>query len=160
MEKQIQLTSQIVLQVLGEQEFYRECPTYLFMMDNGMAIAKQYRDLVANKQKCAGCTERAITATLATFAIHTRLCSRFDKRQLVPLVGYLQKKLGYEPAVVSLYYKDGVGKQKELRFGPKVPEYVQDVFVEQGGSHGPLHQAPPDAAGPGGGPQPSAGVPV
>lgn len=160
MEKMIQLTSTIVLQMLGDDGFYRVCPTYLFMMENGMAVSKQFQELVQNQRKCPSCTEKTIIGTLATFAIHTRLISRFDARLLIPFVEYLQRKLGYDLGTVSLYYKDGSNRQKDLRFGPQVTGYVQDVFVEQGGSHGQVHRTPADAAsaGPVGGSGP--GVPA
>lgn len=160
MEKMIQLSSTLVLQMLGDHDFYRACPTYLFMMENGLAISKQFQELVQNQRKCPSCTEKSIIGTLGTFAIHTRLISRFDARLLVPFVEYLQRKLGYELGTVSLYYKDGSNRQKDLRFGPRVAGYVQDVFVEQGGSDGQVHRTPPDAASAGAGGSNGPGVPA
>lgn len=160
MEKVVQLTSSLVLQFLGDVEFYKTNPIYLFMMDNGMAVSRQYQDLVNDGKKCVGCIERSISNTLGTFAMQTRLAARIAPRQLMPLLDYLQTKLGYAVGAATLYYKDAGGRQWELRFGPNVRGYVQDALSEQGGSNGPVHPTPSKPASAGSGPQPGPGLPT
>ncbi len=143
MDKLVTLTSTIVLQMLGDTVFYRRNPIYLFMMDNGLAISRQFAELQRKQQQCKGCTERAIHGSLATFAMHTRLAARFDPSLLMPLVEYLGERMGFKATAVNLYYKDSSQAQRELRFGPGVPGLVSDALVEQGGSHAAVHSSTP-----------------
>lgn len=120
--RELRLDSQLIIQLLGDPEFYDANVAFLFARDQNLAAVAQYNDAVLNKQDADCCEGQPqdesvyVAGPLSTFTrIVKQLVNGPNKQPLVDLKNFMAGKLGYTPDSVMLYYTSK-GKTKTLEF--------------------------------------------
>ena len=81
----------IVMQIIGDEKFYKACPSYFFMKENGLAThAKWQSAVVERRPDCDDCNDKGIyKPVVKTFVDHTVRMFKEDPQLLKPLTQYL-----------------------------------------------------------------------
>lgn len=106
------LEPNIVMQTLGDPDFYSQCPSYFFMKDQALAVYARWQKAVATGRKdCDNCSDKGLyKPVVKIFADHTVRMFQDDPSLLDPLVRYLTGRLrGKKPDSVILYYRSAAG---------------------------------------------------
>lgn len=111
--KDLRLTSQHIIDLIGDENFYLEVPTYFFMREQGLATHKQYMKFLRGELEDADCSDcsresakqNILTPALRSFTNVTLQLHRHKVELLNPLREYLQSKLRYPLGEVTVYYK-------------------------------------------------------
>jgi len=102
--------------MLGDPQFYVECPIFLFMRDMGLESYAQYMKNLSGPE-CKDCSDRSVMgAALITFMRHIKQQADVSLKNLVCIKDYLQKRKGYYPEPCVLYYKESQKPLVPLEF--------------------------------------------
>jgi hypothetical protein len=105
-ERKVYLDRAILTDMLGDPDFYVECPVFLFMRDMGIESYNLYMQELQNPA-CNNCADRAIMKTaLVTFLRHLKELHSADPENLAPIKSYVEKRKGYRPNPCVIYYKE------------------------------------------------------
>lgn len=103
----LQLDKAHLAAMLGDDEFYRSCPIFLFIRQSAQQAHQQYTEAVLSG-RCDGCNQTSYMASLlSTFLQHFKVQADFDVANLQCVKDYLSRKKGYEVDEVVLPYKAG-----------------------------------------------------
>ena len=106
MSTKLHIDRSLMTEMLGDPEFYAECPIFLFMRNMGIASYKLYIDNLQNN-KCDGCSDRAVMLpALTTFIRHVKEQADLSVKNLACVKSYLAKRKGYYPDPCVIYYKE------------------------------------------------------
>jgi hypothetical protein len=106
MSKKLQLDRSLMTDMLGDPEFYAECPIFLFMRDMGVESYKLYMQEL-NDPRCTDCTDRAtMLPALSTFVRHIKEQADLAVENLECVKLYLEKRKRYYPDPCVVYYKE------------------------------------------------------
>ena len=106
MSRKLQLDRALITEMLGDSDFYAECPIFLFMRDMGQTSHKLYMENLQDPQ-CKNCSDRSIMLpALATFVRHVKDQADLAKENLECVKLYLEKRKSYYPDPCVVYYKE------------------------------------------------------
>jgi hypothetical protein len=104
------LDTMIVIQIVSDPVFYRECPEYLFMQQAAQQAYAQYLALMnpTNKTGCKSCSnKKTMQPVIQLFLQHTKnLWDQTKEQGVKNLVDYISKRMNYRPRPVILYYRE------------------------------------------------------
>jgi len=110
--KDLRLTTQHIIDLVGEPEFYRRVPAYFFMREQGLVAVDKYKKAIAGEgdAECGGCQEQTarqqlLQTAVVSFTNVTLAMHKHEPGLLIPLREYIQSKLSYPLGELTLYYK-------------------------------------------------------
>ena len=120
-----------IVQMLGDPDFYRECPYFLHLEQQGL---ETYQQVLGRKKQeeadqqptkgCGSCSAKSIAGpALLAFVSHAGLLMARsqeqygDGRLLEGIPRYLATKLDFVPSPVVLYYRSHEQKRERLEIG-------------------------------------------
>tara|TARA_B100000700_G_scaffold324572_1_gene431068 strand:+ start:1448 stop:1798 length:351 start_codon:yes stop_codon:yes gene_type:complete len=116
MKRKLQFDRALMTDMLGDPEFYAECPIFLFMRDMGIESYKLYIERLESNE-CENCSDRSVMLTaLTTFIRHIREQADLSKDNLACVKDYLAKRKGYYPDPCVVYYKESGGTVSPIEF--------------------------------------------
>lgn len=116
-DKQFQLNSQRIIQIISDPVFYVSCVAFLYMQEMAHERWLQYESEVirTNDKGCTGCQDNSkalISPAIAEFIRQIHRLHQAGPQLLEPVREYLCNKLGYRPQAFTLYYKEGKSAKK------------------------------------------------
>ena len=106
MGRKLQLDRALITDMLGDLEFYAECPIFLFMRNMGLESYKLYMQELIDPT-CVNCADRAVMLpALSTFVRHIRDQAELEPKNLECIKQYLEKRKKYYPDPCVVYYKE------------------------------------------------------
>jgi len=104
---------------LADPEFYRACPTYLFLRDLAISMYAKHVEAIHKRNQPGWDPHyddpKVFLPVLGSFVKHTHQLAELDLAHLKPLRAYLVKYLGYDPDTIVLYYRFQ-GEEHEIMF--------------------------------------------
>jgi hypothetical protein len=106
MRKKLQIDRALMVDMLGDSEFYSECPIFLFMRDMGTESYKLYMEELKDPS-CVTCADKGVMLpALATFIRHLKEQADVSVSNLECIKQYLGKRKNYYPDPCVVYYKE------------------------------------------------------
>jgi hypothetical protein len=105
-ERKVYLDRATLTDMLGDPDFYVECPVFLFMRDMGVESYNLYMQELKSPS-CDNCSDRAVMNTaLVTFLRHFKNLHDTSPETLATVKSYVEKRKGYRPNPCVIYYKE------------------------------------------------------
>lgn len=101
----------VVAELLGDEEFYRTCPIFLFLKETAipayqMYLQKMRGQLSPEHDPCLGCSDYAIIKPQITvFVNNIRQHLDNNPEVLEGVKDYIGTKIGRRPEQIVVYYK-------------------------------------------------------
>ena len=104
------------ISMLGDPDFYQDCPIFLFLRPAGLAAYAAYKEKVASGD-CGDCrNDSVILPLLITFVRHVVSVYELDPKHLQCVKDYLSKRKGYEVHEAVVTYAGTGPKPTRLVF--------------------------------------------
>lgn len=117
-EKIFRLTPDVIIQLLGDEQFYLDCVAYFWLRRHGLEASRRYANAIRSRNMQGYVrgddTPRIFAPILGSFLQHTSDLHAANPDLLLPLWEYLVAKLGYRPAAILISYKQGTETQEIL----------------------------------------------
>lgn len=116
-EQPLRLTRDLLAHCLGDRDFYRECPVFLFLRGPGTAAADKRREERAHRNR--GAAAHLVVVGLARqLAAHMVIQHANNPDTLRCLAGYFSQRHGYWPRPLTMSYRleDGQVRLLELDY--------------------------------------------
>ena len=111
MSRKLVLDKTMIIQMLGDEEFYKKCPIFLFLRESAIASHSLYVRALRGEdisEICGSCSDMAIMKPQIYILVnHIRQQFEFDPDNLECIKDYLEWKTGRRPDPVVIYYKSG-----------------------------------------------------
>lgn len=109
------LTKSHLTQIIGDPQFYMDCPTFLFMREQGLSAYEQHLEVVQGGP-CKGCDKhRAMTPAIHSFVAHLTQLRRDCPTRLEDVRKYLKER-GVKEDTYAVIYKDSDGRMDKIVF--------------------------------------------
>jgi len=105
--KKLVLEKAVLIQLLGDEAFYKACPVFLWLKDTGMAAVAQYNAQIQEKT-CGGCGgPSVIDGVVDGFVRNIKQHYDNDPTVMECMKDFIGSRRGKRPKQLEVRYKSG-----------------------------------------------------
>ena len=112
----MQLTRQIITDMIGDEEFYQTCPYFLHMRDLGLRCYNEY--MQAMTSECEGCTRgKVLVPAIGAFVAQLMVLRTEQPTAIEQIKDYIGTRRPKRPQSLTLFHRSSKNNRVEqLRF--------------------------------------------